>query len=182
MTPELERISSPGYLDAIGERPLPEVRAMRATCQQHENAVSFVRRLIQGRLDIVGGELTRRRHGGDPTDLSQLIGQLPDILSERRGPLGGGTAEVRAPLDLEPDPALVGPLHDRLDAIVEAAHLSDLAQRSDDELASIAEELQEFEVGVSAQRRMLHERIDRLQAEITRRYRDGEASVDALLQ
>jgi hypothetical protein len=35
---------------------------------------------------------------------------------------------------------------------------------------------------VSGQRRDLFERIDALQAEITRRYKTGEASVDSLLQ
>lgn len=39
-----------------------------------------------------------------------------------------------------------------------------------------------LEQEVSGVRRRLHAQIDQLQAEITRRYRSGEASVDALLQ
>jgi hypothetical protein len=35
---------------------------------------------------------------------------------------------------------------------------------------------------VSEQRQALFERIDALQAEITRRYKTGEASIDSLLQ
>ena len=35
---------------------------------------------------------------------------------------------------------------------------------------------------MSRRRRSLHERIDALQAEITRRYRTGEASVESLLR
>jgi hypothetical protein len=42
--------------------------------------------------------------------------------------------------------------------------------------------MRDFENDLSALRRRLHERIDALQAEIGRRYRDGEASVDSLLR
>ena len=38
------------------------------------------------------------------------------------------------------------------------------------------------EAELSARRRTLHERIDVLQAEITRRYKTGEASVESLLR
>jgi uncharacterized small protein (DUF1192 family) len=39
-----------------------------------------------------------------------------------------------------------------------------------------------YEHDVSGRRRALHERIDVLQAEITRRYRTGEASVETLFR
>ena len=178
MTPDFDYISSDAYLADIAAGALPEVRDMRSACQRHENAMSYVRRLAQGRLDIVGGELARRRSGGDPGDLGQLIGQLPDILADHHG----GASGNRPPLELEPDDGLVAALEERLDSIVAAGHLSSLDERTDVELHTITTELQEFEVDVSAQRRLLHDRIDRLQAEITRRYRDGEASVDTLLQ
>ena len=44
------------------------------------------------------------------------------------------------------------------------------------------EALDQFEQQVSGRRRELHQRIDALQAEITRRYRTGEASVETLLK
>ena len=46
----------------------------------------------------------------------------------------------------------------------------------------MADQLAAFEQRVSGHRRDLFERIDALQAEITRRYKTGEASVDSLLQ
>ena len=46
----------------------------------------------------------------------------------------------------------------------------------------MADQLTAFEQRVSGHRRELFERIDALQAEITRRYKTGEASVDSLLQ
>ena len=46
----------------------------------------------------------------------------------------------------------------------------------------MTEQLDAFEHEVSGHRRDLFERIDALQAEITRRYKTGEATVDSLLQ
>jgi hypothetical protein len=46
----------------------------------------------------------------------------------------------------------------------------------------MADALSALEVRVSGCRRDLFERIDALQAEITRRYKTGEATVDSLLQ
>jgi hypothetical protein len=45
----------------------------------------------------------------------------------------------------------------------------------------MAEELDALEAEVSKLRQALFDRIDTLQAEITRRYRDGQAQVDDLL-
>ena len=42
------------------ELSLDELRAKRAEMQHQEDAVSFVRRLAQGRLDIARDELRRR--------------------------------------------------------------------------------------------------------------------------
>ena len=51
---------------------LEEVRAQRGALQREEDAVSFVRRLVQGRLDIARDEVRRRASGevpqGDVTD------------------------------------------------------------------------------------------------------------------
>ena len=52
---------------------------------------------------------------------------------------------------------------------------------SDDELAGYVETLFAFEQARSAERKALFGRIDALSAELVRRYRDGEASVDGLL-
>ena len=52
----------------------------------------------------------------------------------------------------------------------------------DAELAQLLEQLRELERRVSSQRHEYHARIDALQAELTRRYRTGEASVDTLLR
>jgi chaperonin cofactor prefoldin len=49
------------------------------------------------------------------------------------------------------------------------------------ELRAVGERLTVIEKRISDQRHALHERIDKLQAEIVSRYKTGEASVDGLL-
>src|SRR4051794_35808748 len=94
----LDEVLDPSYLLDLEARTLDEVRSMRDAAQRVETGVSFLRRLAQGRLDIVNHELERRRQGGEPGDLSDLIGQLPDILSEHSRAPGMG----RPPQDLQP--------------------------------------------------------------------------------
>ncbi len=80
---QLDRILGADYLGDVEHRPMAEVRAMRAECQEIETGLSYLRRLVQGRLDIVDAESQRRRDGAEPGDLAELISQLPEILSDR---------------------------------------------------------------------------------------------------
>jgi hypothetical protein len=177
MSSDLTALLDPGYLGDLTSRPMDEVRAMRTECQEVETGLSLLRRMVQGRLDIVGVELTRRAEGGDPADLPALIARLPEVLSDRtHAPGVGRLPQMMAPGDLPAD------LEAELDAIVGAGHLADLPSVDDDHLRSMADDLATFEQKVSVQRHDLFERIDALQAEITRRYKTGEATVDSLLQ
>jgi hypothetical protein len=177
MSSDLAALLDPDYLGDLTRRSMDEVRSMRAECQEVETGLSLLRRMVQGRLDIVGVELTRRADGGDPADLPGLIALLPEVLSERtRSPGVGRLPQMMTPGDLPEE------LEAELDAIVGAAHVADLPSVDDDHLRSMADELATFEQKVSGCRHDLFERIDALQAEITRRYKSGEATVDSLLQ
>ena len=177
MAADLHALLDPGYLGDLPSRPIDEVRAMRAACQEVETGLSMLRRVVQGRLDIVGVELTRRVEGGDPEDLPDLIARLPAVLSDRtHAPGVGRLPQLMAPGELPED------LVAELDGIVGPARLSDLPSVDDVVLRSIADALGAFERVVSGHRKALFERIDALQAEITRRYKTGEATVDALLK
>jgi hypothetical protein len=88
------------------------------------------------------------------------VGRLPQLLAPSAGELD--TSE--------------------LDAIAGPGVLSRLPELDDDRLATLVEELSAHEHELSSRRRTLHERIDVLQAEITRRYKTGEASVESLLR
>lgn len=149
---------------------------MRAECQEVETGLSLLRRLVQGRLDIVGLELARRAEGG-AGDLQDLISRLPEVLSDRTRSEGPGRLPtLLAPAELDAE------LQTRLDTLAPPGWLADATGISDEDLAAMAERLAEFEREVSDRRRDLFGRIDALQAEITRRYREGEATVDSLLK
>jgi hypothetical protein len=172
----LEGLLAPSLLEGLHDRSLDVVRTQRNACQGAENGLSYVRRLAQGRLDIVGREVEHRREGGAPSDVSSLLEELPEILADRmRGPGLG-----RPPQDLEPTDVPEALLQ-RLDGIAGPTVLGELSTLDDERLGGLVASLQEFEQEVSGLRRRLHDQIDALQGEITRRYRDGEASVETLL-
>lgn len=177
MAADLNHLLDPDYLGDVTARPMDEVRRLRAECQQVETGLSLLRRMVQGRLDIVGTELTRRAEGADPGDLADLIARLPEVLSERtHAPGVGRLPQVMAPEELPPE------LEAELHAIVASVSMADLPDIPDEALRAMVTQLEELEGRVSAHRQALFDRIDALQAEITRRYKTGEASIDSLLQ
>jgi hypothetical protein len=150
---------------------LTELRALRATLQNDDDAVSYVRRLAQARLDLVQAEKRRRVVGGSD-DLSE--DDLSSILS---GHLTGGAPRPPRPAE----DFSSHPLAEQFDALCDRAGDQDLSSLSDEDLVTYAEALHEFEQARSHERRDLFTHIDELSAELVRRYRDGEANVDGLL-
>ncbi len=179
MIPELDVVSDPSFLSDLPSRTMDDLRSVRSHLQSLENSCSYVRRLIQGRVDIVGGELQRRREGGNDGDAGELIGRLPDILSEARGETSPGA--VRPPHSLEPDADVTAKLEAMLEEIVPVDQLSNVVEMDEAALTSSLSQLNELEDNVSDERRTLHSLIDDVQAEVTRRYTTGEATVDGLL-
>jgi hypothetical protein len=170
LSDDLDRVLDEHYLAGLSELDVSELKARRAECQQVEAKVSYLRRLVQGRLDIVSAEM-RRRHPGLPADdLSSLVEQLPQILADRVRAPGPG----RMPTNLVPpdDDGLTA----ELDSVSGPAAVASLPDLDVDELQDVAERLSELEERVSRQRRALFGVLDSLQAEIAARYGDGEAS------
>lgn len=176
MPVDLAHVLDEGYLGDLTARPIEAVRAMRSECDELETGLSMLRRVVQGRLDIVGLELRRRREGGRPGDLAALIEQLPEVLAGRSRSDGPGRLPARF-TPAEPDAALQA----EVDGIADDSAMRSLPDLDDERLEALAESLAELERRVSAQRHELHHRIDALQAELVRRYRSGEASVEELL-
>jgi hypothetical protein len=169
----IDRVLSEDFLANLPTATLEEVRALRGEAEQEEVDLSYIRRMIQGRLDIVRAEV-ERRGGGDAT--RSLVDSLPSILAdEQRSPARG----LGRHATLEPSRA---DQHRRyVERLVADADLSDVSSRSDDELRSALATLNEEEQKTSAKRREVQQVMDACSAEITRRYRDGEADVSSLL-
>ena len=56
---DLGRLLTDSYLRGMESKSLDDIRSMRAECQEAEVALSYLRRLAQGRLDIVQAYLVR---------------------------------------------------------------------------------------------------------------------------
>jgi hypothetical protein len=169
----LDRVLSADYLSELTTSPLPDVRALRDEAEQEEVDLSYLRRLLQGRIDILRAELARRESGGEG---GSLLAELPRILGEgqRSAPRGMGRNSAV-------EPSRAGESRRYVESLVSDADLSDVTSRSDDELRGALETLTAAEHDVSAQRKQVHGVLDACSAEITRRYRDGEADVGDLL-
>ena len=176
MTDTLESILADDYLGDAAALTIEEVRSRRAACKEVETGLSYLRRLVQGRLDVVQAEQERRTDGGAGDDLEDLIARLPKLLAGSTRSEGTG----RLPSSIGTGTVDDG-LQDELDAIITDSHLGEPGTLSDEKLETTREELVEFERKVSGLRRALFDRIDALEAELTRRYKSGEASVDSLL-
>jgi hypothetical protein len=171
-----ERMLSPDYLVDLQQRPIDEVRVMRADCVEVETGLSYLRRMVQGPLDIVSHELARRANGEGVTDLATVVAELPETLGDVPRPAGFG----RLTQTLEPT-KVDAELSDELEALVGDARLSEVGAMPESELTALADRLRAYETRVSDRRRVYFDVIDALQGEIARRYRDGEASVETLL-
>ncbi len=175
VTPTIDGLLASDVLDGINTRPLPRLRELRASCAVVESDVSMVRRLAQGRLDIVIHEA--RRRSGDA--VAGLLYDLPDILADptRHDHTPGSRPDVRVDAPGE----VGGALLDQLEAIASPTVLSGVQHLEQGQLDELFARISDFEQELSKCRRSLHERIDAIQSEIGRRYRDGEASVDSVL-
>jgi hypothetical protein len=147
---------------------LAELRGLRTELQQQDDVVSYARRVAQARLDLVKSELARRASDGKVSD------EVTDVLSQH---LTGGPARPPRPTeDLSDDE-----LSSELDAICAAHHYGRVEELDEAELAQLADAIGAFEQRVSQDRRARFDKLDALSAELVRRYRDGEATVDSLL-
>ncbi|HEY4929236.1 MAG TPA: hypothetical protein VIH95_08785 [Acidimicrobiales bacterium] len=172
----LSRLLDPTYLHGVDGLSVDDIRRMRAECQEAEASLSYLRRLIQGRMDIVHAYIDRPA-GSDAPDLSSVVDNLAGILA---GP-GRAGGPGRNPVLHTPDTDEMAGLTTELDDILGADEIGRLSQLDEAELADLAGRLRELEIRVSAERRGLHEQIDTLQAELVERHKTGRASVDGLL-
>ncbi|MGY1721617.1 RsiG family protein [Blastococcus sp. SYSU DS0533] len=168
----VDALLDPAFLEGAVRRPMGDVRRLRRDAEQQEVNLSYTRRLLQGRLDIVRRELQRRaEHDG-----RSLVDLLPEILAEKgRGPAHGlGRHQTVQPADPQEYESWVH-------SLTPGADLSAITELSDAELEAAARSLAEAEKGLSERRRGVQQVMDGLAAELGRRYRDGEADVAALL-
>lgn len=162
---QLEQVLDDDFLAGVETWPAAELRTRRDLAEQAEGRVSYSRRILQGRIDLLRGEAASREGGDD------LVARLPGMLADRgSGPRN--PASVRMPRTLAPPEA------GDTEADAGVLHLGEL---DDAELAELATRYADLERELSGHRRRLFDVIDRLQAELAERYRSGATTVSELL-
>ena len=144
---------------------LADIRARRHELQAAEDAVSFVRRMAQGRLDLVHDEQRRRASGAEPSDQS-LTDRLAEVFGQQHG---GGSARPPRETDVPAD----HPLLVQLDQLCDEYQFASLETLDDRTLSDLEAALGMFEKECSRERHQLFEEIDALTAELVRRVREG---------
>ena len=71
-------------LPDLGTLSDDDLKSLIDKLEEEENEVSFRRRMLQGRIDILRAERTARLKGAGVTDVD--VEKLTDILSARRAP------------------------------------------------------------------------------------------------
>jgi hypothetical protein len=168
----IERVLDPGYVAGLTELALDEVRARRDDAAQEETDLSYLRRLLHARIDIVRAEQQRRREGGS----APVVAELARILAANAVAPATGSGRFQT---LEPSRAEVH--HRTVEALVADADLSDVASLSGERLDDALADYRTEETTVSQCRRAVQHVVDTFNAEIGSRYASGAASVDDLL-
>jgi hypothetical protein len=161
------------FLADLGSADLDDVRSRRREAEQEEADLSYVRRMLQGRMDILRAELSRRSDGGEGGE--KIVEHLSRILSD------AGRADHGLGRFLTVEPSRVDEHRRAVEQVIADVGVSDVEGRSDDDLRSALDRLEEFEREVSEARQQVQKVMDALTTEITKRYRTGAASVDDLL-
>lgn len=170
-----QRVLAAGYPGDLRSIGMEDLREMRTDCETVESLLSFNRRLLQGRIDIVRDEIGVRAEGrtSSPAD---VVARLGSILADEPSTRPGGNRLVRM---VTPDEAVEAEA-----AVDDVTGLSlvDLPVVDLGVLETALARLIQIEAVTSQERRLIHERLDAIQSEMARRYRDGEADVDTLLR
>lgn len=159
----IDIVLEPEYLADLSEASLADLRKRRSTTEEVETQISYYRRLIHGRMDLLNFEV--RRRGGE--EERTLLEALPEILAS--GMILGPEPNLKHIETMPPLPTLTG--RRLIDKIMDDGVLTQLPELTDEDLAEALDRLEEVETELSTQRKQLHGVIDSLQGEIIARYR-----------
>lgn len=168
----IDRVLDRAFTADLPGVALSVLRERRAEASAEESDLSYLRRVLHGRLDIIAAECARRAGG----DQSPLVARLAEILADapssriasaRHLGLGGESA--------------IGEYRAAIEARLRELALPDLTACSEHTLRETAAALSVCEREVSDLRRRVQGVADACAADLARRYREGEAAIDDLL-
>lgn len=174
----IDRILAPGFIDDVADLDLDELRERRHLAEQEEVDLSYARRMLQGRADLLRAS-QRRSVNGEPAGSrsdADLARDLAAALADN-----GPRTDHGLGRHLAVDPTRVGEHRRAVEQAVADLGASDPSSLDADGLARVIDQLSELEHGVSDNRRKVQHVMDTLSAEMARRYRSGDAHVEDVL-
>ncbi len=161
----IDKIVEPSFVGGIADLDIDELRGRRDQCLAEREYLSLLRRLLQGRAEILKAELDAR---GSSEEQAPLVDRLASILAddEHQGSSRGEAVRVSIP----EDELLLA--RRRVERLANDIGLSEPSRLTDGELVVAIETLVDEEQGVSSSRREVIDVLDTLQAELMRRYKD----------
>ncbi|HEU5003029.1 MAG TPA: hypothetical protein VFW71_09650 [Actinomycetota bacterium] len=169
----IDRIVDPTYVEGLQAMPVEEIRRRKDECEALEAEISYARRLIQGKLDILraGAE---KMADGESLGVTEMVEDLPGILSEGVGGAAGRLPRILAPANADNQ-------RREVERVASTADLARLEELTSDEIGDMVERLTEAERETSQRRRRVQGVMDQFTAELVRRYREGQEDPTALL-
>lgn len=169
----LDRILADGFLADLTTIPLATLRERRLLVDHEEAWLSYLRRMLHGRIDILEATVAMRRDGRDESrglDIAALVSSLATQMGPGKHPIG---------LDVVESP---GAGRRAVERLIARAGLDEYSTMSDAQLDGRLDELRDVERDVSEVRHRVHEVHGQLTQELARRYRSGEAQPDSALK
>lgn len=164
----IDQVLDPEFLADIDQIDMDELRRRRQVAVDVEKELSYYRRLLHGRMDLLRFE--RRRRTGEES--RSLIESLTEILADPTR--GDGHDPRRTILDTDLPPMPETGRRD-VDAVLGDQVLTKLDSVDDEGLSAALEAVQAIEQEISEKRHQVQQAADLLSAQIAERYRSGTA-------
>jgi hypothetical protein len=161
----IDRVLDAAFVEGLGDLPLEELRARRDDALAEREYLSMLRRLLQGRAEILAAELAVR---GSGDERAPLVERLTAALAADEHPPTSRGEFVR--VSVPEEEMLLA--RRRVERMVADVGLSDPSTLDDARLTEVVETLVAEEQEVSASRREVIRVLDVVQDELKRRYRD----------
>jgi len=160
----IDKIRDPAFVVGLADLSLEDLRARRDDCLAEREYLSLLRRLLQGRAEILKAEVQGRASG----ETGSLVDRLSEILSDDDHPVTSRGEAVR--IGVPEEELLLA--RRRVERLASDGAISDPSALDDDALAAAIEALVTEEQGVSDARRDVFAALDAFQDELKRRYKD----------
>ncbi len=162
-------VLDPAFVEGIHELPLEELRRRRDEALAEREFLSYLRRLLQVREDVLKAEQARRQQGAVP---ESMMDRLTRVLAD--GPRTRGRGEALRIALSEED---IAEAERRVDEVLGDGWLPRPETLGDDQLEHSLSALDREERAVSEVRTAIFRVHDQLQEELKRRYQENPSQI-----